>query len=245
MYIYPSALPPFSNREDLYLTVSLFDDDLGTAIGLSGTTLANPGAAFTSNAWTVIDGAIITNSATPITIPTFPIGNQLAALALTVGLNLGILAGDPITIQDTATGLNQMTGYVLSYNPATGALVVQIGMTFEFEIRRKRTNNGGSNYAGDGYSLSGGMIGYYDESAPIITAQLGNGISIVDVGFILIMIPVAIFGKLHAMSYLASLTMTDSQNTRQVFVADLPVIYGGVSRNPAANPTNAAWEAIF
>jgi hypothetical protein len=244
MYVYPASLPPFSNREDLLLTVSLFDDNTGLPIGLSGATLANPGAAFTGNAWTVIDGAIVTNSTTPITIPNFPTGSQFLALPLTVGLNLGILAGDQIMIKDTATGLNQMAGYVLSYSLTTGALVVQIGMAFEFEIRRKGPDNG-SNYAGDGYSLSGGMIGYYDDCAPIVTAQLGNGISIVDVGFLHILIPVSIFGKLYARTYLASLTMTDSRNTRQIFVADLPIIYGGVTRGALPSGTPASWANIF
>ena len=53
---------------------------------------------FTSAAWTVTDGGILTPSATSITIPVYPIGNQLSALALTVGIGLGILPGDPVTI---------------------------------------------------------------------------------------------------------------------------------------------------
>jgi hypothetical protein len=244
MYIYPVQFPQFSNREDFLSTVALFDDDLGTAISLSGTTLAIPGAAFTSNAWTIIDGAIVTNSATSITIPNFPIGGQLLALALTVGLNLGILAGDPITIQDTATGKNQMVGYVLSYAAATGALVVQIGMAFEFEIRRWRRPGHGGGYS-DGYSTSNN-IGVYDTGeGPIISAQLGNGLTIIDIGYLQILIPVSVFGKLHERTYLAALTMTDSVNTRQIFVGELPVQYGGVTRGALPNQTPAAWANTF
>jgi hypothetical protein len=243
MYIYPVQFPKVSNREDWVQSVALFDDDTNQPIKLDGTTLALPGAPFTSNAWTVIDGAIVTHSTTQITIPVYPIGNQLSALALTVGLNLGILAGHPITIQDTATGKNSMTGYVLSYAAATGALIVQIGLTFLLEIRRWDRQHY-SNFD-DGYSPSGGMIGTFDQSSPIISAALGSGLTITDIGFLLISIPVSIFGKLHGRTYLAGLTMTDSVNTRQVFVGELPVQFGAVSRNPAGNTTPAAWANIF
>ena len=38
MYASPILLPQFSNREDLLLPVSIFDDDTGQPINLSGTT---------------------------------------------------------------------------------------------------------------------------------------------------------------------------------------------------------------
>jgi hypothetical protein len=67
VYINPVLLPQFSNREDLLLTVSLFDDDTGQPIKVDGCTTALP-FAFTGTAWTVTDGPIITKlplSATP------------------------------------------------------------------------------------------------------------------------------------------------------------------------------------
>jgi hypothetical protein len=79
-----------SNREDLLLPVSLVDDDLNQPINLSGTT-----GSGTFSSWNIVDGAIATTSATPITIPPFPIGNQLSALALTVGAGLATQPGDP------------------------------------------------------------------------------------------------------------------------------------------------------
>jgi hypothetical protein len=243
MYIFPAQLPKFSNREDFLLTVGLYDDDTGDALDVSGVTLALPGVPFTSNVWTVTDGAIVTNSTTQITVPPFPIGNQLSSLALTVGKNLSILAGDPVTIADTATGLNQMTGYVLSYVAATGALVVQVGFVFLFEIRRWHTP--GRAIGDDGYSAAAGQMGVLDQGNPIIQATLGNGILITDIGFIQILIPVALFGKLHEHTYLAGLNMADGvPSTRQIFVAELPVQYGGLSRSPAQNP-NSAWSSIF
>jgi hypothetical protein len=79
-----------------------------------------------------------------------------------------------------------MTGYVLTYVSTTGALVVQIGMTFEFEIR-KQPRSGPLSY-GFGYS-SYPALGTYDEATPEITASLANYISITDVGYLLINIP--------------------------------------------------------
>lgn len=241
MYIFPVILPQVSNREDFLLTVSLFDDDTGNPIALSGTTVAGM-SAFTSSAWTVTDGSIMTTSSTQLTIPVFPIGGTLLSVALTVGTGLGILAGDPITIADTATGKNSMVGYVLSYNSSTGALICQIGLAFEFEIRRK----GRYPHSGSGYSVYYDIgVASDDASGPLISAQLGNGITIIDVGFIQINIPVSIFQKLHANTHLAALQMTDSVNTRQVFVGDLPVQYGGVITGPQSVTTPASWANQF
>src|SRR5260370_40968240 len=103
MYLARTLLAPRSNREDFLETFGLFDDDTGQPIKLDGCTTAN-GQAFTASAWTVTDGLIVTTSSTPITIPAFPIGNQVSALALTVVIDLNILAGDPAAIADTATG---------------------------------------------------------------------------------------------------------------------------------------------
>src|SRR5258708_2287002 len=114
MYLARTLLPQFSNREDFLLTSALFDDDTGQPIKIDGCTTAN-GQAFTASAWTVTDGVIVTTSATQITIPAFPIGNQVTALALTVGTALGILPGDAVTIKDPATGLNKMVGFVTAY----------------------------------------------------------------------------------------------------------------------------------
>src|ERR1700730_16646254 len=129
MYVNRAFLPQVTNREDFLQTIALFDDDTGQPIKLDGCTTLNA-APFTGAAWTVTDGNIVTASATSFTIPVFPIGNQLSALAITVAPGLAIKQGDPVTIKDTATGLNSVTGYVTSYNATTGALIAQIGVTF-------------------------------------------------------------------------------------------------------------------
>jgi len=217
MYAWPVVLGPRSNREDYLETIALFDDDLNQPISLAGTT-----GSGTFSLWTVTDGAIVTASATQITIPAFPIGNQLSALALTVGAGLGILPGDPIKIAD-ASGKNTMTGYVVSYAIATGALVVQIGMTFQFEIRAKGPWTWDSDY-NPWYDVGAPTI-----DAPIITASLGKGIEIIDLGYIQVLIPELQFRVLRHKSYKVGLTMTDSVNTRQIMVAELPMIFGGVT----------------
>jgi hypothetical protein len=231
MYLARTLLPQFSNREDFLLTCALFDDDLNQPIKLDGCTTAN-GQAFTASAWTVVDGAIITTSVTPITIPAFPIGNQVTALALTVGIGLGILAGDTILIFDTATGSNTLRGYVTSYTPSNGALVVQIGVTFQFEIRRSGPrNNNLDDFSPFFY------VGMVLNQPPLITASLGlpspgnteGTITHIDTGVFQIRVAESVFRQLNHRTFRASLTMTDSIDTREIFVAELPVLTGGVS----------------
>lgn len=228
-------LPQSSNREDLLRTVSLFDEDTGEAIDVSGRVLAAPGD-FTAHAWIVTSGTIITASATQLTIKDYPIQAEMQALACTVGLGLGIRAGDPVTISDAATGLNSMTGYVTSYAPATGALVAQIGCAFEFEIR-------GSYRACDydtGYGSSS-MIGTDCVDAPLISAQLGNGLTLVDLGKIEIRIPAATMAGLSYRTYDIGMTAYDGADTRQLFVGKLPIIAGRtrllpLTTTPTSNP---------
>ena len=204
----------------MLLPVSIFDDDLNQAVNLSGTT-----GSGTFASWTVTCGTVATSSVTSITIPSFPIGNQLSALALTVGTSLTIAAGSPIVIAD-ASGLNTMSGYVLSYSSNTGALVCQIGVAFQFEIRRQP--HAGALYSNWGYSTFPSM-GVYDENVPEITASLGNNIMITDVGFAQIMIPESLMKTLRPGTRRASMVMTDSVNTRQLFIAQLPILGGGVT----------------
>lgn len=235
MYADRILLPPISNREDLLRTVSLFDDDTGAAIDFSGRTLAAPGD-FTANAWTVTAGGIVTASVTQLTIKDYPINNEMIALALSVAPNLAIAAGTNVTIAD-ATGKNSMSGYVTSYAPTTGAMVAQIGSQFEFEIRSG--SHRGDGY-GDGYgpsSLIGSDGGY---SHPVISAQLGNGLTMIGLGVLQVRIPASTIQKLHAKTYGAALAMFDGSDTRQIFIGELPVLQGGVRMMPLplSNPAN-------
>ena len=269
MYAYPVLLPEFSNREDLYFLVSLFDDDTGEAIDFSGRTLAHPGN-FTGNFWGVTVGNWTTFSGSVLTIPDYPIGTELTAVALTVDANLPIQPGDPVTIFDLpggtsvigpvgppptpyvgedgttfyvtetsgggiipppavyARGPNTMTGYVVSYKAATGQMVCQIGVTYQLEIRRATRSSEWDGFLG--YTTQWSIGGTWPGD-PLITAQLGNGLTMVDVGVLQVRIPESqLRGKLFHRSYRLGLTVTDSYDTRQICIAQLPVLYGGVSQ---------------
>jgi len=267
MYAYPVLLPEFSNREDLYFLVSLFDDDSGEPIDFSGRTLARPGG-FTNNFWGVTVGNWTTFSGSVLTIPDYPIGAQLAAVSLLVDANLPIMPGDPVTIFDLPGGTsiigpvgppptpivgedgttyyvtetsgsgsiappttyvpgpNTMTGYVISYAPQTGAMIVQVGLTFQFELRRATPMSDWDGYLGYSSQWDAGTW----PQDPLITAQLGNGLMMIDTGVLQIRIPESIIrGKLRHRSYRLGLTVTDSYDTRQIAIAQLPMLYGGVT----------------
>jgi len=241
MYQFDTILPPFTNREDYFLTLAVNDDDTLEPVDLSGITLATPGVSLTASAWTVTDGAIVTSSATQFTIPAFPVtggtaANNLAALAITVGTNLAIKAGDPIKIADTATGKNFVTGYVTSYTASNGALVVQVGYTFQFEIRRGGPRNNGMGY------IPWWDWGTPDDLGPLLTANYGNGyLSLISNNIVQILIPESVVKTLGSTgefapsegdapgTYKAALTGTDSVNTRQLLSASQPILYGGVT----------------
>lgn len=220
MYAWPILLPAQTNREDFLRTVSLFDDDTGQAIDVSGRTLALPGD-FTGNAWTVTSGNVVTASVSQITIKDYPFGNEMQAVACAVGVGLPILAGDAVTISD-ATKLNTMIGYVTSYVAATGAMVAQIGAAFAFEIRGHHQHGGG------GYGSSS-FIGSDDCQVPLISAQLGNGITVVEVGKVQVRIPASTMAKLRHRTYGAAMAVYLGGDTRQLFIAELPMLSGGLS----------------
>src|SRR3974377_1597320 len=118
-------LPVFTNREDFLLPVSMTDDDTGAPLNLAAIVLASPGP-FTASSWNVSVNGTVLSSSTTLTIPSYPIGNQLLAVTLTVATGQMIAQGMPITIADL-TNTNTMSGYVTSYSASTGQLVCQIG----------------------------------------------------------------------------------------------------------------------
>jgi hypothetical protein len=244
IYIFPVLFPQITNREDFLTVLAFYDDDLTQPINLMNITLA-PGNqnGLTGNAWTVTDGAIVTPSSTTLTIPAYPIGGQLQALSLTVAPGLGIHAGDPIKIADTATGLNSMLGYVQSYAVNTGALVVQIGVDFQFEIRR----------GGPRMTNTTGYVDFYDfgtpdDLGPLLSATMGlpsqtaGTVTVIDLGYVQVRFPEAVFRTLGsapggpsqpsggAGTFTVGMTMSDSIDTRQVLLGNLPVLYGNVTQ---------------
>jgi hypothetical protein len=216
-----SSFPKFSNREDFYQLIAINDDDTGDPLNLASiVSLANPNG-FTGTNWTITDGTIVTTSASSITIPGYPIGNELTALTFTDVPGHGFLVGDQVSIVDNA-GNASVFGYVTSYVSATGVLVVQVGVTFQFEIRREHQHLPRSDWSA---SFDWGHGG----EGPLITASLGNMLTIADLGILVINIPEATMRQLHHRSYIAALTVSDTSSTRQVFISRLPIQYGGVT----------------
>jgi hypothetical protein len=85
------------------------------------------------------------------------------------------------------------------------------------------------NEGGHGY---GGPIdpSYYDDwCGPEIVATLANYITIPDNGTIAVNIPKAVMSGLRAKSYGVFMTLYDASTDtgRQIFIARLPVLYGG------------------
>jgi len=127
-----------------------------------------------------------------------------------------------------------MIGYVTGYTNSTGTLVCQIGYSFQFEIRSDAPTG-----------ASAGYRPYFDWGSPndqgaILIAALGTGISIIDIGYLQIFIPEITFKTIldqpyNSMSntfsrtFMASMTITDTINTRQLFIGRLPILFGGVT----------------
>lgn len=150
----------------------------------------------------------------------------MQVLALTVGLNLPILAGDPVTIADTATGKNTMTGFVTSYVPTTGAMVAQIGCAFDFEMRGHHHHNFDCDYGPS--SGIGSDVG----DTPVVQAQLGSGITVVGLGVVQVKIPASILFKTRHRTYNVAMALYLGGDTRQILLGKQPILYGGLSTMP-------------
>jgi hypothetical protein len=208
----------------LQFTVSVYDDDTGEPVNLSGITFLQNQNGFTGANWQITDGTLVAFSTTSFTVPGYPIQNQLLAVTLTVQSGLDILAADPITITDI-NGNATMVGYVTSYAANTGVLIAQIGLNFQFDIScpdRQRDQN--CDYS-QWYGWGGGAP--HGEPA-ILSASLQGGLSMIDAGFLLVNIPAAILRQLRLQTYLTAMIVSDSVNTRQVFLGELPILSGGI-----------------
>lgn len=221
------TLPRISNREDLYLLVGIYDDDTGDPIVLSGAT-----GSGTYTGWNVGVKPPGTPPTTPNVVTTTSTSTMTimdGQQTLVVGRNLAIVPNQnvavaPLGISFLTTG---MYGTVVSYVAATGSLVMQVGKSFQFEIRRQQPRN-----ISDGYVAWWG-IGTTADYGPLIVVTNGTGITVVDVGIIQIEILETQIRQLctpnFGNTFGVGLTMTDGYSTRQIFSGSLPVTYGGVT----------------
>lgn len=125
------------------------------------------------------------------------------------------------------TNRESFTQLIGVYDDATGDAIDLSGCSIQVEIRRDREHGG---YGFDGYGPNY-SIGAHDWCAPILTASIGKGVDIVDVGIFQLYFSETQFRSLspgmHSIN--ATLTSADGADTRQLFLGRLPIFFGGVT----------------
>lgn len=113
---------------------------------------------------------------------------------------------------------------IVGINDAETGLAVDLtGLTFQCEVRRMPPRVQGSGY-GAFYD-----IGTVNWDAPVLTAALGSGLTVIDIGKLQISFPESKMRALDPGTYAVALTATDGTATRQIFLGRLPVLFGGVT----------------
>lgn len=114
----------------------------------------------------------------------------------------------------------------MSINDAdTGDPVDLSAVTFQLEVRRFRHGHGGG-----GYGTSYSAVGEYDGGGgPVITASLGDGITVIDLGVFQVYLPESKIRSLPPDTYSVACTISDGDDTRQLFLGRLPVLAGMVT----------------
>lgn len=143
--------------------------------------------------------------------------------------NLAITPGQFVTFIAQNAQTNWMQGQVVSYNAATGAISFTIA-TVAIELEIRRVSRHGSDFRDSGYGANY-TLGSYDCDRPILTASIGNGISIVDQGIFQIYFSETQFRSLGSgmHSVAATLASADGVDVRQLFLGRLPVLSGRVT----------------
>lgn len=125
------------------------------------------------------------------------------------------------------TNRESFTQTVLVADNDTGDPIDLTGMSIQVEIRRASREGG---YGLDGYGPNY-SVGAYDWCAPILTASIGAGITIVGVGAFQIYFSETQFRSLasgmHSIN--ATLKSADGIDVRQLFLGRLPIFFGGVT----------------
>lgn len=142
---------------------------------------------------------------------------------------LAITPGQFVTYIAQAAQTNWMQGQVVSYNPITGAISFTIE-TVEIQLEIRREQRHGDSFRDSGYGASY-TLGSYDWDSPILTASIGNGITIVDQGIFQVYFSETSFRQLGSgmHSVAATLASADGIDVRQLFLGRLPVFAGRVT----------------
>lgn len=124
------------------------------------------------------------------------------------------------------TNRESFTQNVLLADNDTGDPIDLTGVSIQLEIRRVRDHGSRSDGYGPNYSL-----GSYDSCGPILSASIGNGITVVGVGVFQIYFSETQFRSLspgmHSIN--ATLASADGIDVRQLFLGRLPIFAGGVT----------------
>lgn len=75
-------------------------------------------------------------------------------------------------------------------------------------------------------------VPWYDDgpgATPILSASLGNGVTVLDIGIFQIAFTETQMRTLRAGTYVIGCTVSDGTVTRQLFIGRLPVLDGGVT----------------
>lgn len=107
----------------------------------------------------------------------------------------------------------------------TGEPLDLSGLTFNCEVRRKQ-NNPSLDVTGYTPFYDYGSI---DDAGAVLTLALGSGLTVIDLGQLQLSITVAQMRTLAPATYSIALTASSTDDTRQIFLGDLPVLFGGVS----------------
>lgn len=111
------------------------------------------------------------------------------------------------------------------YDADTGDAIDLDDLTFVIEVRR---TGGGFRTDDSGYAYSSG-IGTANDYGPMFTLTLGDGLEVIDTGMVQMSITLDQMRTLDPDTYSIAMTASDGDETRQVFLGMLPVLFGGVS----------------
>lgn len=106
----------------------------------------------------------------------------------------------------------------------TGDLIDLTGITIQLEVRKFRSAH--PNSGGYGTSFGYGACG---DSGPVLSASIGNGITVIDTGTVQLFFSETQMRALDPATYSIACTISDGLNTRQLFLGRLPVLDGMVT----------------
>jgi len=224
MYQSSTQFPQITNRESWSQLIGVYDGETGDPINLTNTSGQGTFAGWSVQIAAALYGPTLlaTTSQSSLTI-----GNGSFNDIVPVGL--AITPGQSVTYIAQNAQTNWMQGEVTAYDPDTGAISFDVQtVAIELEIRREQRH--GDYFRDSGYGANY-TLGSYDWDSPILTASIGNGITIIDVGIFQVYFPETSFRQfgsgMHSVA--ATLASADGIDVRQLFLGRLPVFAGRVT----------------